>query len=784
MCYASVPKNVRTALKTTIIRSHLNRPTNRFERFSITTTREVFPRTSSSFLRLLTRTHSTQVRLFDTVNILRPQWWHLSPCLGAALHSSPLKNNLLRLAESIRESEKIKNGSPSTTKDHKQNSQKTFLSPLEGPGKLLKCLFFQPQPGAPIRFTKSKSMAAAYFTPQIMGTLMGTALLSKKKELSEEAFRRILLDRHNIKSNHVQGRWTGVSLARWKEIVNHLRATQNGDAASLTSDNDEYAKLEGLLTAAVWSMAVWECCHSRQCILSYLLSVQQVSGRDIINPANRFVQNSIDTNPQAQSTWISMEGYNEQGTGTEDDSTNLIQSSLERLLLLLQPNNSTASQDPTDTERMVSLEKARAIENLCTSIVRQQQSDNLKPTTPNGYYGFDGGVVKPDCVEVAIRELIDYLLWDDQKGLFDISRLPPSSSPELVSFYKTHSAVEGGEEWFQMLSGIADCSYLSVSPTGRHYELTPTLRNMAKVCQRLLYKNGSPEEDWESLARLQDIWHLQDLRISFDILSQKAKMSSDIYVHEVAMVKRKGKKNAIEIRLRCDWARNTGFATVTHLRFKTKLIDKELSKQILETTFRRQIPLVHFDVACMLALALLEDFGVFQDQSCCNLSELVAVLLGCLYGVDRQELLHITATSDLEREEAALAKAQRENEKVLLYATLKVCKFLGDNCNLHDVNPGVHLLHWLLSESTQMGRSINKRSVLYPEMEQALLNLPDAVKYSECTKQRISNNWAVRGYSLRGFLDWRSGEVSLRAVMTNLKLLDWPRFVLLNMLYR
>jgi hypothetical protein len=193
---------------------------------------------------------------------------------------------------------------------------------------------------------------------------------------------------------------------------------------------------------------------------------------------------------------------------------------------------------------------------------------------------------------------------------------------------------------------------------------------------------------------------------------------------------------------------------------------------------------MHIDVACMLALALLDDFGVPQDQPCCNVSELVAVLLGCRYGIDRRSLLHIAATSDLEREEAALVKAQKDSEKVLLSATMNVCHFLGDKQYLHDRDAGVQLLHWLLSESFQMNCSVAKRSLVYPEMEQALLNLPDAVKYTECTKKRIANNWAVRGIPLRSVLDWRSGEASLWVVLTNLKLLDWSRFVVLNLCIR
>jgi hypothetical protein len=594
------------------------------------------------------------------VSIFQPQWWHLSPCFGAALQCSPFKNNMIRLAQSIQETQRIEAeySKSNKTTTHK-SSHKTSPSPLEGPCRLMQCLFFQAQPGAPIRLTKSKSMAAAYLTPQIMGTLMGLAL--NKDGVLDVG--QILFDRYGIKSNRIHGNWTGVSLARWKEIIHLLKVVGNVNAA-ITDENTEHDNLECLLTAAIWSMAVWECSsQSRKSLLEYFLASEEVSGLEILDPSNIFVEKVIQADSAIQSSWILMDGDEEiLSTRTRGDrSKEAIQPSLEKLLGLLSDNRHDAS-----------LQAARALEDVCTAILSQQESENVKPTTPNGYYGFDGGKQKPDCVEVAVRELIDYLIWDDQAGKFDISRLPSSSCPELVDFYKRQNAIEGGEEWFHIMSDIPGCLYLTSSPNGRPYELTPTLRNIAKVCQRLMYNNGSlskpieEDKDWESLSQLQEEWEHGDVQLSFDLITEKAKMSSDIHVHEVVTVKRKGKRNAIEMRLRCDWARNTGFATVTHLRLNKEVVDAALLVELLNTSMRRNNGSIEVGATALVAIPLLSDFGVLQQCSGGNLSELVFSLLACRYGIDRREMLHITATSDLEREEVVLLKAQRDGDNALL----------------------------------------------------------------------------------------------------------------------
>lgn len=381
--------------------------------------------------------------------------------------------------------------------------------------------------------------------------------------------------------------------------------------------------------------------------------------------------------------------------------------------------------------------------------------------------------------------MIDYMLWDDQEARFDVSRLPSSAAPELFALYETQSATENGQEWFDMLSDIPGCLYLSSTPSGRPYELTPTLRNMAKVCRRLVYNDGSlsklvgEHDDWESLSTLQDEWGPQDLTISFSTFSEKAKMSPDIIVHEVALVKRKGSANAIEMRLRCDWARNTGFATVTHMRVQYEKIDGELLDRLLGMTLEED----EVQPVCLLVLPLLADHGVLHGSSHGNVLTLVLSLVASRYGVDRREMLHITATSDLEREELAYRKAYRESQQVLKSSILRVSNQATDEPTNIDGRFELQLLNWVLSENPNMDTSMDhliSQPHLDAEIEQALLRLPNNVKFRDSFKSQATRNWAIRGHIWEAVLNWRSNKKSLVDSIRSLKIKDWPRVLLLN----
>ena len=87
---------------------------------------------------------------------------------------------------------------------------------------------------------------------------------------------------------------------------------------------------------------------------------------------------------------------------------------------------------------------ACAWETVCARLSHAQAPSQAKPVCPNGYYNYQGvGDVKPDCVEVAVRELMDLLLWDPTKGRFDLDRLPADTvHPVLYELYNENKILK------------------------------------------------------------------------------------------------------------------------------------------------------------------------------------------------------------------------------------------------------------------------------------------------------------------------------------------------------
>jgi hypothetical protein len=126
-------------------------------------------------------------------------------------------------------------------------------------------------------------------------------------------------------------------------------------------------------------MAVWESCRSRQCILDYLLAVQQVSTYEFFCQQSDYVKRSIQDDPAVQSEWISLTFENDENQSDLRNNNNTT-IHLKKFLSILEDNNNEDSS-------ISSLGTASTIESLCASIKGRQYNKSIKPTTPNGYYG-------------------------------------------------------------------------------------------------------------------------------------------------------------------------------------------------------------------------------------------------------------------------------------------------------------------------------------------------------------------------------------------------------------
>lgn len=688
--------------------------------------------------------------LKDTATILAPEWRHLSPGFGATLPLvTPLKSNLLRYGSVQRKSSQQKHD---------------FMAP----GRLARALYFQAQPGAPLQVTRSKSMAAAHVTPPIWGTLLGMGL----NQTSSKDFRLALREQYSIKSNHVAGEWTGVSLARWEEL-------KSAWDRNLSSTRVSFADL---LSQSLWSMFLWDISTSKRDILEGILALQESSQIAILNPDSPLAQ-ALPHDQSARDEWV-------KSTLTLKPNDDSITSSAVEQLLQATSCSKTWDSIPT----------AQSIEMLC-ALQATSSSYHMKPPSPNGYYALEGGRLKPDCVEVTVREFMDMLLWNEQTGRFDLDRLPSTAHPMLHKLYRPglnlkEQTQDRGQEWFDTLSNLPDCEYLSSSPSGIPFELTPTMRNFSKVLKRLLVATDTGMDnaaaEWTTLNDVQTFWAKEIaskrssvplLHLSLGSLMHRAGMSNDLVAYEVATVGLVGSPMSMDIRLRNDAARNTGFATVTHLRQSSasNRFPEELRHALYQAKRQRVIVSPTLDLLLLLA-GPCDDHKVDTSRNNDAIDEMYCRYLGqTTYGLDRRSLMELTATADLEREENAWRQEQRMSDRVLKQALDRVARTM---ISISDHNKGgkedcqalLPLLTWLLSENPNIHlyhdddgeNNGGPHHLLSPKrfhdatLEDVLLSLPlEAVLAQSDLQHFLLQNPFVRGSLACTWIDWKSGRASL-----------------------
>ena len=131
-----------------------------------------------------------------TATILRRSHVHLSPCIGLITCSS---RAVLANAHSL--------GSGGNAQQLPVGWAATVAMALE--------LFAAPRPGAPLRRTRSRSAASCHLTSAAAGHVLGLGLSCAPPEHVASTLR----DACGIVSNRVEGEWTGVSLARYRRLV-------------------------------------------------------------------------------------------------------------------------------------------------------------------------------------------------------------------------------------------------------------------------------------------------------------------------------------------------------------------------------------------------------------------------------------------------------------------------------------------------------------------------------------------------------------------------------------
>lgn len=147
-------------------------------------------------------------------------------------------------------------------------------------------------------------------------------------------------------------------------------------------------------------------------------------------------------------------------------------------------------------------------------------------------FSYARGKPVPDCVEVAVREITEMLLFNPHHRRFDTSRLPHTAAPALRRFFEaSNSRLEAGalgkdvdyeaaEEWFalcQNLPGAISNSwgdtgghgleYVSQTPEGKLFELKPTMRTISRALHQLLLGGSTESKPWDSLESMAQFWN-------------------------------------------------------------------------------------------------------------------------------------------------------------------------------------------------------------------------------------------------------------------------------------
>ena len=141
------------------------------------------------------------------------------------------------------------------------------------------------------------------------------------------------------------------------------------------------------------------------------------------------------------------------------------------------------------------------------------QANAFKPAIKLDRHPYKGGRRVPDCVEVVVRELLDLLLFDPHCNELDLARLPPTTVPAVVQFYRQlagggfKGAHEQSAAWYGLCQELPTCEYISTTPAPASvpYELLPTMANVMRTVGVLLGAPGGAE--WSRLSELIGYWN-------------------------------------------------------------------------------------------------------------------------------------------------------------------------------------------------------------------------------------------------------------------------------------
>lgn len=248
----------------------------------------------------------------------------------------------------------------------------------------------------------------------------------------------------------------------------------------------------------------WEKIRMKEDCLQFLLELHSRIPQPVLDPL-------FAGDPEWQKSWLDA-GFSEEELADET----LVETAALRLLLEKGDNSSWAEDFELVSASLSTVHAYRA------------------PIQVEKFQ-FAGGKEVPDCVEVCVREMLEMLLYQRHKRLFDVSLLPSTTHPALVSFLVSYNAkLNSGSlderdrivlcrDWFQLCQNLPGgeiamiqssrrdqpLEYVRRAPGGELYELKPTMVTMARTLQQLLVgsKCVRPWNSLEDFAKVWNCWH-------------------------------------------------------------------------------------------------------------------------------------------------------------------------------------------------------------------------------------------------------------------------------------
>jgi hypothetical protein len=302
------------------------------------------------------------------------------------------------------------------------------------------------------------------------------------------------------------------------------------------------------------SRFLWEKAHSKRCMLDYYLGVEQGLQEHIISKDFAEIRT---TDSEMQKWWL------HSSFSDKDLSKEAILSAAHVVL---------------DTTSVAPDQLGRSFELLAASVSRDR---SFKPAVRLDRFAVDDGPVKPDCVEVVIREVVESLIFDSHSKVLRADLLPTNANAALKSMYADVMDATIGGQWFRLCSELSGCDYLSKTSSGKQYELRPALTNVCKALGILL----ASEANWSSVKDLESFWkgHLANRSQRIDVgtetvetltsviecesslLSFRAPHSDTEMIHrEIGHIKLPKRNHEIILELESAH----GLATVKHRRYQ------------------------------------------------------------------------------------------------------------------------------------------------------------------------------------------------------------------------